>query len=473
MMRFEDAVRGLDVMDSRGDLSVIVEEVTSDSRVSLERSIFCCVRGDNLDGHDYAQAAHEAGAVALLVERFVDLDVPQVLVESVREVMGPVAAEVYGHPSKVLDVIGVTGTNGKTTTTYMLRNILTEAGLRAEVLGTLSGERTTPEAPELQRRLARWVDEGVHAVAMEVSSHALALHRVDGMRFRVSVFTNLSRDHLDFHRSTEAYFEAKARLFEPDLSRVAVVDLDDPHGRLLRDAARISTTGFSRDLLRDVEVGIDSSRFTWRGHAVELPMGGDFNISNAHAAAEAAKALNIAPELIVRGLSRPLVVPGRFELIAQGQPFSVVVDYAHSPDGLERLLTSVRDLPGIGHVTVVFGCGGDRDRSKRPMMGEVAARLADKVILTADNSRGEETADIINAIVAGMDRVSVAPVTVIEHDRREAIRIALDTAEVGDVVLIAGKGHETTQTIGDLVAPFDDREVVRSILAERYGDGAS
>lgn len=487
MMRFEDAVRDIDVIATRGDLSVTVEGVSGDSRSVDERSIFCCVSGVAIDGHDFAAAALDAGAVALVVERFVDLDVPQVLVDDVREVIGPLAAEVYGHPSKVLDVIGVTGTNGKTTTTFMLRNILEQAGLRTEVLGTLSGERTTPEAPELQRQLARWVDEGVHAVAMEVSSHALAQHRVDGMRFRVAVFTNLSRDHLDFHRSTEAYFEAKSRLFEPSMSRIAVVDLDDPHGRLLRDPARISTTGFSGDFLGDVEVGVDFCRFTWRGFRVEVPIGGRFNVANAHAAAEAASALGIASEVIVDGLARPLVVPGRFETIEEGQPFGVIVDFAHTPDGLERLLASTRETvrdrdgdPGGdpdgegGRVIVVFGCGGDRDRSKRPMMGEIAARLADVVVLTADNSRSEDTAAIVDEIREGFERGArgvAAPTLLIEHDREAAIRAAFDEAREGDVVVIAGKGHETTQTLGDTVIPFDDRVVARAILARRLPSG--
>lgn len=475
-MMLNDVVSGLDPIASRGDLSVVVEGVSSDSRDTTARAVFCCVPGELADGHDFATDAVAAGAVALLVERFLDIDVPQVLVEDVRAVMGPLAAEVYGHPSKVLDVIGVTGTNGKTTTTWMLRNILEEAGLRTEVLGTLSGERTTPEAPELQRCLAQWSDAGVHAVAMEVSSHALALHRVDGMRFRVAVFTNLSRDHLDFHRSTDAYFEAKSRLFEADLSRVAVVDLDDPYGRLLHETARISTTGYFRDQLGDIEVGVSSCRFTWRGFPIEIPIGGDFNITNAHAAAEAAVAMGIPSAVIAQGLNRPLVVPGRFEIIDGNQPFSVVVDYAHTPDGLERLLSAVRGLDDIERLTVVFGCGGDRDRSKRPMMGEIAGRLADRVVLTADNSRGEDTGSIIASIREGFDKAvggESHPELVIEHDREAAIDLAISTAGERDVVVIAGKGHETTQTLGKQVLPFDDRAVARRVLGNRFPDAVS
>lgn len=471
-MRLAAAIADLEVLSVSGDASVDVTSVDHDSRAVHGGGLFCCIPGDRVDGHDFAREAVDSGAVALLVEHDVDLEVPQVRVSDVRGAMGPVAAAVYGRPSERLEVIGVTGTNGKTTTTYLLRNVLEEAGRRTEVLGTLSGERTTPEAPELQRRLAAWLGAGVQAVAMEVSSHALALRRVDGTRYRVAVFTNLSRDHLDFHHSMEEYFEAKARLFDPELSRCAVVDIDGPYGRLLRDAARIPTVGFSSADLRDVQVGLTSSRFTWRDTHVELGLGGAFNVSNALAAAEAAVALGIEPAVVAAGLGRPVVVPGRFETIDVGQPFTVIVDYAHTPDGLERLLETARDLAGGGTITVVFGCGGDRDSTKRPVMGEVAARLADRVVLTADNSRGEDTAAIIDSVEEGIERArrrADAPELVIEPDRREAIASALDAARTGDVVLIAGKGHETTQTIGSSSVPFDDRVVARAELTRLAG----
>lgn len=464
---------GARLVGDAGAGALRIVDVTQDSRQVVPGALFVVRVGRSTDGRRFVDDALRRGAVAVLCEPGAVAVEPRLEVGELARAWALAAHVVHGQPSRELPVIGVTGTNGKTTTTFMLRNILEEAGLRTEVLGTLSGERTTPEAPVLQRRLAAWMNEGVHAVAMEVSSHALALHRVDGMRYRVAVFTNLSRDHLDFHRNTEAYFEAKSRLFDPSLSRVAVVDLDDPYGRVLADTATISTTGFSRSLLGDVEVGIASCRFTWRGFLVEIPIGGDFNVANAHAAAEAAVALGIAAEVVARGLNRPLVVPGRFELIDAGQPFAVVVDYAHTPDGLERLLSAARAVSGAGRVTVVFGCGGDRDRSKRPMMGEVAARLADRVILTADNSRGEDTGAIVSAIREGFDHVvrgSGSPELVIEHDREAAIRTAVESAGEGDVVLIAGKGHETTQTIGNLVVPFDDRVVVRSILNERFSN---
>jgi UDP-N-acetylmuramoyl-L-alanyl-D-glutamate--2,6-diaminopimelate ligase len=356
---------------------------------------------------------------------------------------------------------------------HLIANACAVAGKKSEVLGTLTGARTTPEAPDLQATLAGWRDDGVDVVAMEVSSHALALHRVDATRFRVAVFTNLSRDHLDFHGTMEAYFDAKASLFQPELSDVAVVNLDSPYGRLLSDSATIPTIGYSIDQLTDLDVYADRSRFRWRGHRVDVPLGGSFNVMNALAAAEAAAAAGLDEIAIAEGLGRPVALPGRFDVIDAGQPFSVVVDYAHTPDALEKLLDAARELVPKGLVTVVFGAGGDRDASKRPAMGEMAARLADRVVLTADNSRGEDTGAIIDAVRQGFDRATPRHATdlVIEPDRRAAIATALATARDGDIVLIAGKGHEQTLTIGDEVIDFDDRVVARDVLEKRMEVG--
>jgi UDP-N-acetylmuramoyl-L-alanyl-D-glutamate--2,6-diaminopimelate ligase len=447
---------------------VEVSDVAHDSRSVGPGTLFCCVPGHRTDGHDHAPAAVEAGAVALLVERPLDLPVPQLLVADARASMAPLAAAFFGHPSRSMAVVGVTGTNGKTTTTHLLRNVVEAAGRRAEVLGTLSGTRTTPEAPDLQRTLARWRDDGVEVVAMEVSSHALELHRVDATRFAVAVFTNLSRDHLDFHGSMESYFAAKARLFEPDLSDRGVANLDSPYGRLLADTASIPTDTFSLAEADDLRLEASGSSFTWRGQAVRLALGGAFNVANALAAAHAAVALGIDEATIAEGLSRGLVVPGRFELVDAGQPFPVIVDYAHTPDGLDQLLGAADDLVAEGpagergRVVVVFGCGGDRDATKRPAMGEVAASGADLVVVTADNSRNEDTAAIIGAVKQGFERVHPrrAAELVVEPDRRAAIALALAAAREGDVVLVAGKGHETTQDEGGVVTPFDDRVVV-------------
>jgi UDP-N-acetylmuramoyl-L-alanyl-D-glutamate--2,6-diaminopimelate ligase len=384
--------------------------------------------------------------------------------------MGPVAAACHGHPSAALPVVGVTGTNGKTTTTWLLRAVLEAAGRPTGLIGTLSGARTTPEAPDLQARLAALRDEGARAVSMEVSSHALALHRVDGTRFAVAVFTNLGRDHLDFHDTLEEYFAAKARLFTPELAEVAVVGVDDPHGRLLRDAARIPTRGYSLADVEDLELGPRSSTGRWRGQRLVVPLGGAFNVRNALAAAMAAVELGVDEATVVEGLAAAPPVPGRFEAVALEAPFTVVVDYAHTPDALEALLGAARDVAAPGaRLLVAFGCGGDRDRAKRPAMGEVAARLADVVVVTSDNPRSEDPAAIAEAVRRGAAGPG-AVTTVL--DRREAVATVLAEAGPGDVVVVAGKGHETTQDIGGAAVPFDDRAVVAEEWARVAGAGA-
>ena len=322
-----------------------------------------------------------SGAVALVVERELPIDVPQLLVVDARVAMASLAASLHGSPSQALTVIGVTGTNGKTTTVHLLDSVLREHGWATGVIGTLTGARTTPEAPELQAQLAAWRDEGRQAVAMEVSSHALALHRVDAMRFAVSVFTNLSRDHLDFHGTMERYFDAKARLFSPVLTEKAVVNADDPHGQLLLDAAQVPTTPYSFSEVDDLELTAASSSFSWRGHRIAVPIGGRHNVSNALAAATAAAALGIPIPTIAAGIGNAGPVPGRFEPIEEGQRFSVVVDYAHTPDGLQRVLAAAREVARGSRVIVVFGCGGDRDRTKRPAMGLAAVEGADLAVV--------------------------------------------------------------------------------------------
>jgi UDP-N-acetylmuramoyl-L-alanyl-D-glutamate--2,6-diaminopimelate ligase len=456
---------GLDVVAVDGDPATDVRAVAHDHRTVTPGALYCCVRGQRTDGHAHAPAAVRRGAVALLVDRRLDLGVPQVRVADVRRAMGPVAAAFHGHPSRALDVVGVTGTNGKTTTTAFLRSALEAAGRRTRVIGTLGGARTTPEAPELQALLGGFRDEGASAVAMEVSSHALALHRVEGTDFAAAVFTNLSRDHLDFHASMEDYFAAKARLFEPERAALAVVNADDAHGRLLADAARVPTVRYSLADVHDLVVDLRSSRGTWRGRRLVVPLGGAFNMANALAAATTAVELGADAGDVVEGVARVTGVPGRFEPVDLDAPFSVVVDYAHTPDGLDRLLRAAREVAD-GRVLVVFGCGGDRDRVKRPAMGEVASRLADLVVLTSDNPRSEDPLDILAAVSAGVR--GPAPVTV-EADRRTAIALALAEAGAGDVVVVAGKGHETTQDFGRRSVPFDDRLVVAEEWARQVG----
>ena len=466
-MRLDDLLVALPEASVVGrDLDVDVRAIELDSRAVRPGALFSALRGARADGHDHVAAAVAAGAVAVLVDHPMDVDVPCVVVAETRSAMAELSVRFHGDPARDMTVIGITGTNGKTTITYLLRSVFEAAGLASEVVGTLSGARTTPEAPELQARLAAMRDRGVQAVAMEVSSHALDLHRVDGTWFEVAVFTNLSRDHLDYHGTMESYFEAKARLFEPDRARRAVVNVDNPYGRLLLDAAKVPTTGYSLDDLEDLDVEAGRSRFRWRGEPVELHLGGRFNVENALGAAEAAHAVGIATPVVAEGLSRPLVVPGRFELVDRGQPFGVVVDYAHTPDGLEQVLSALAAVAPAGEITVVFGCGGERDATKRPAMGEVAARLADRVVLTADNSRGEDTGAIIEAVNQGYERAVTrrSHQLTVEPDRRAAIATALGAARPGDVVLVAGKGHETTQVIGSVEVPFDDRQVVADEL---------
>ena len=467
MVILSDAVGALRAHPAFRDLAVTGDPATevgpavADSRLVGPGAVFCCVPGARHDGHDHAPAAVAAGAAALLVERPLGLGVPELVVGSVRTAMGPLAATLVDRPSDQVPVIGVTGTNGKTTTIHLVGAVLESAGRSCGLIGTLTGVRTTPEAPELQRRLAELRDQPVDVVAMEVSSHALDQHRVDGTRYRVAIFTNLSRDHLDHHGTMEAYFAAKARLFEPERCQAAVCNLDDPHGRLLSDAALVPTTGYSLTDAEDLELDSGGSRFTWRGWPVRLALAGRFNVANALGAATALAELGLAPEEIAVGLSAAGPVPGRFEQVDEGQRFLAAVDYAHTPDGLAQVLEASRELAGSGRVILVFGAGGDRDRSKRPAMGEVAARLADVAILTTDNPRHEDPGAIMDQVSSGTGSPEDLHV---EADRAAAIGLAVAAAGPGDVLIVAGKGHESTQVVGDTELAFDDRVVLRDAL---------
>ena len=422
--------------------------------------------GEVHDGHDFARAAVEGGASALLVQRELDVEVPQLVVPDVRVSMGPAAAAIWHNPGDDLTVIGVTGTNGKTTVVSILGHVLREAGRTVEVIGTLTGARTTPEATELQARLAELRDAGVTHVAMEVSSHALELHRVDAVYFDVCVFTNLGEDHLDFHGTVERYFAAKAALFEPIRCATAVLNVDDVRGRLLRDAAEVPVIEYSVDSLSDLVLGPLGSTFTWHGQRVELSLPGRHNAANALAAAEAASALGVEPGEIATALGAIPPIPGRFELLASDRGPTVVVDFAHTPDALAASLVAASELRGPeGSLTVVFGCGGDRDPVKRPHMGRVATEGSTRAIVTSDNPRSEDPLRIIDAIRTGCVREPL-----MEPDRRAAITLAVMDAGQSDVVLIAGKGHETGQAFADHVDPFDDRLVAAEALAQWEAD---
>ena len=466
-----------------------VRDIVFDHREVYPGAMFCCVVGAHHDGHDFAADAARAGAVAFLCEHSLGVvgALPQLVVApgTIRQAMALAACEFFGDPSASMTTVGITGTNGKTTTSFILRSIFEQAGMQARVIGTLDGARTTPEAPVLQRTLSEYRTQGVQACAVEVSSHALAQHRVEGTSFKAAVFTNLSQDHLDYHETMESYFQAKAALFRPELSKLAVVNADDPYGQRLIDHASIPTISYSLHDVRDLVVTQHDSSFRLGGVRVRLPLGGRFNVYNALAAAVTARALGLSVDEIVVGLEHTPVVPGRFEAQDAGDGVTVVVDFAHTPNGLEEVLQAARNAgmgidqaqPGsAGRVLVVFGCGGDRDRAKRPIMGAIAGEYADEVYLTSDNPRSEDPQAIIEEIRAGL--TCATPVH-IELDRRRAIIDAIAHARVGDVVVVAGKGHETTQQFADRSVHFDDREVVRDAVTllrrERQvsGDGSS
>ncbi len=470
-----DAVAPIHDHRLRGDASIRVSDVSYRSTEAGPGALFCCVPGSSVDGHHFAGDAVRRGAVALLVERWLPIDVPQVLVPSVRAALGPVAAEVFGRPADRLTMVGITGTNGKTTTSFLLESVVRAAGMRPGVIGTTGVwtdgrpsplPRTTPEAPDLQRLLAAMVDDGIDAVAMEASSHGLQQHRVDGIRFRAAVFTNLSQDHLDYHASMQEYFEAKARLFRRAVADVGVVNHDSAEGRRIAEPG-LPTLSYGLDEGADVRAtqvrtDADGIAFVVDGrYQIRSALRGLFNVENCLAAFATARALGIDEDTAVRGIEAVGGVPGRIEAVEQGQRFLVLVDYAHTPEGIRNVLAAARPLARRS-VIIVFGCGGDRDRAKRPLMGRAATSLADLSVVTSDNPRSEEPLAIIAEIEPGAKAGGGA--YVIEPDRRAAIRYALAEAGVGDVVVIAGKGHESGQEFADRTIPFDDRLVAAEEL---------
>jgi UDP-N-acetylmuramoyl-L-alanyl-D-glutamate--2,6-diaminopimelate ligase len=446
-MQLERLIAALGPTEVVGGAPVEISELAYDAREVPPGALFFCVRGERADGHDFALQAIEAGAVALVVERLLSVEVPQLVVPSVRAAMPRAAVEFFGDPTAELQVVGVTGTNGKTTTVYLLRSILAVADRRTGFLSNIErrvgGESrpvglNTPESVDLQRLFREMLEAGDDACVMEATSMAASKWRLDGTRFAVLVFTNLTQDHLDFHGTMDAYFLAKRRLF--DQADRAVVNVGNDWGRRLAgELPGAITFDAAADPLE-----------------ADLRLRGGFNRENAVAAAAAARALGIADDAIRRGLEAVDVVPGRFELVEEGQQFTVVVDYAHTPGALEAVLEAAREL-ARGRVICVFGAGGDRDRDKRPLMGRVVSELADEVLVTSDNPRSEDPAAIAADVVDCLDLD-------VELDRRRAIERVLESAEEGDVVVIAGKGHEQGQEIAGRKLPFDDREVARDAL---------
>ena len=502
-MRLDDLSAGLPGELIRGSGETEIDDVAFDSRRAALGTLFVCVPGMTSDGHDFAPAAVAAGASALVVERELDLDVPQLLVTDARAAMAPLAARLFGDPSADLTCVAVTGTNGKTTTAFLVRAILEGTGHRCGLLGTVKQivggveeevERTTPEAIDLQRVLRRMADAGDSACVMEVSSHALVLGRADAIHFDAAAFTNLTQDHLDFHADMEDYFAAKRLLFAPPEGAggvrpaAAAVNVDDPYGaRLATELEAIgapplttfSPSGAQEAALAAADVGFDASgtRFTLRAageadRAVALRLPGHFNVENALAALACALAVGIGLDDAVGALADAEPVPGRMEPIDEGQSFGVLVDYAHTPDSLENVLAAARMLT-TGRLISVFGCGGDRDPLKRPLMGRAGAELSDVPIVTSDNPRSEDPGAIIEQVLAGIP-AAARDAVVVEPDRRAAIATALGRAEAGDLVVVAGKGHEQGQEFeGGRKIPFDDRDVCREELARlRVGGSA-
>jgi UDP-N-acetylmuramoyl-L-alanyl-D-glutamate--2,6-diaminopimelate ligase len=454
-------------------------------------ALFFCVPGFRTDGHDFAPDAVARGAAALVCERPLGLGVPELVVDDVRAAMGPAAARFYGNPTARLQLVGITGTNGKTTTAFLVRHLFEQAGRRCGLLGTVKRvvagveeevERTTPEAIDLQHTFRRMLDGGDVACAMEVSSHALELGRVAGITFACRVFTNLTQDHLDFHETMEAYFLAKRRLFAPlaeaagsaggaptSSGGLAVVNVDDDYGRRLAaeiDCVTFAIEGEADYRARDIEFDLMGSRFSCETPdgpiRIESPLPGLFNVQNVLGAVAAVRQLGVE-EISLDGFGR---VPGRFEPVDEGQDFGVLVDYAHTPDSLENVLRAAREVTR-GRLHAVFGAGGDRDRGKRQLMGDAARRLADRVLVTSDNPRSEPPEAIIDEIMQG-----AGPDAEREVDRRRAIALAIDSAAPGDVVVIAGKGHEQGQEFEDgRKEPFDDLDVARAALRARLAAG--
>jgi UDP-N-acetylmuramoyl-L-alanyl-D-glutamate--2,6-diaminopimelate ligase len=452
---------------------VDVSALAYDNRAVGPGTVFFCVRGMTRDGHEFAPDAVARGAAALVVDHPLGLGVPEVVVDDVRAAMAPAAAALAGDPTARLQIIGITGTNGKTTSAFILRALLEAAGRRTGLLGTVSSviggveaptERTTPEAIDLQQTFAQMLAAGDECCAMEVSSHALELHRADAIHWAVAVFTNLTQDHLDFHPGMEAYFLAKRRLFEAG-PRAAVINVDDAYGQRLAadfDAVTIAIDNEADLRARDVRFGLTGSTFTVDGLQLRSPLPGRFNVLNVLGAVAVARALGVDDATIARAVPQAGRVPGRFEPVQEGQSFAVLVDYAHTPDSLDNVLRAARQL-ARARVICVFGCGGDRDRGKRPQMGRIASELADVAIVTSDNPRSEDPEAIIAEVLAGM-----GPDAITEVDRRAAIERAVGLADDGDVVVIAGKGHEQGQEFADgRKLPFDDVAVAREALRAR------
>ena len=470
------------VLETRGSLDTQIDELITNSREKSQNGLFFCISGLRFDAHTFAAQAVENGCVALIVERFVDSPAVQVQVENARSAMAHIASAFFGHPSRKLRMIGVTGTKGKTTTSYLVKAILEKAGMKTGLIGTtgnMIGDRhlpsnmTTPDPVDLHRCLRQMVDEGVEAVSMEVSAHAVDMHRLDGVTFEAACYTNFSQDHLDYFGTMEKYFKAKKSFFTGGTVQNAALNLDEETSEdIIRDLTiphlTYGISAMSDVFARDIEISENGVDFSIRLRALEempirMHLTGMFNVYNALAAASLAMILGIDQSAIREGLESVQNVPGRVEMLDTHTPYKVILDYAHSPDALENVLTTIRAFTKK-RLIALFGCGGDRDHGKRPIMGEIVGRLADFSILTSDNPRTEDPNLILQAIEEGMKKTD-GPYVMIEN-RREAIRYALEMGREGDVIILAGKGNETYQDIMGVKRPFDEKIVVKELLEE-------
>lgn len=489
ILKLSTLIKPLIVKQERGDMNTEIRGIQIDSREVKPGDLFIARTGFAVDGHDFIDHAIENGAVALLVQKEVSVPVPTVLVPDTQRALSVIAANFYGYPSKELTIIGVTGTNGKTTTTHLIEQILSTADHHTGIIGTTGVKifhdtyptpNTTPESSELQRVFRMMRNRGLHYVSMEVSSHALDLGRTRGVDFDIAVFTNLTQDHLDYHQTMENYREAKGLLFsqlgnynDDQKSKLAILNADDPASSYFAriTSAQVITYGLSESaMVRAEQIRITSQGTSFRLHTfkgsidISWQLLGKFNVYNALAAAAVALGCGCTLDQIQKGLAGTPVVEGRFEWVKSNQPFTVLVDYAHTPDSLENALTTIREF-AQNRVICVVGCGGDRDRKKRPLMAKVVEKYSDLTVITSDNPRSEPPEKIIEDMIQGLTKEDY----VVRVDRKEAIQFAIEQAELGDVVLIAGKGHETYQEIQGVRYPFDDREVARSVLERKKG----
>lgn len=483
-MKLADVIRGVDIMERYGSDSVDIKNIAYNSKNVSPGSLFICVTGFKVDGHTYINEAISKGAVAILVEKDVEAKgVTVIKVKDTRRTMPYVASNFYGNPTQKLKLIGITGTNGKTTTTYLINSILEHAKKHASILGTISikigkeeiaSSRTTPESLDLQQLFREMLDRGMEYTVMEVSSHALDLGRVDGCSFQVGIFTNLTQDHMDYHKNFENYREAKKKLFYKT-SRANIINIDDNHGRIIAEEIKDLKTPlitYGIDNKADItakNIAIDARgiKFTLvtPKYSIDIQnrIPGRFSVYNCLAAASLAYVEGIDKEIIKEGLYNIDNVPGRSEVVDIDKSYTVVIDYAHSPDSVENILKSIRQY-AKGKIITVFGCGGDRDKEKRPLMGEAAGKLSDFCVITSDNPRSEEPMSIINQVEEGIRNTDCNYICI--ENRRDAIKYALSIAKPDDVVLLAGKGHETYQVLKDGTIPFDEKEIVRELIRE-------